>query len=90
LKSAEKATSTKQKGNFFPDSTYFATISGPEFDTDYRSVAVSQSLEPPRSEIKTLLDTGSLAGDFIPHRCILNLKLDPLIVKSKKRIVCSG
>jgi hypothetical protein len=77
-KSSEKTTSsssskqikTKQKGYFFPDSTYFATISGPEFDTDYLSVAVShvsQSLEPPRSEIKTLLDTGSLVGDFIAY-----------------------
>jgi hypothetical protein len=101
LKSAEKVTSssslkqtkTKQKGNFFPDSTYFATISGPEFDTDYLSLAVShvsQSLEPPRSEIKALLDTGSLAGDFVAYRCILNLKLDSFIVTSKKRIVCSG
>jgi hypothetical protein len=67
-------------------------MSGPEFNTDYLSVAVShvsQSLEPPRSEIKTLLHAGSLAGDFISYRCILNLKLDYFIVTSKKRIVCS-
>ena len=91
--SSLKLTKTKQKGSFFPDSTYFATISGPECDTDYLSVAVShvsQSLEPPRSEIKALLDTGSLAGDFIAYRCILNLKLDSFILTSKKRIVCSG
>jgi hypothetical protein len=69
--SSLKQTKTKQIGSFFPDSTYFATITGPEFDTDYLFVAVShvsQSLEPPRSEIKTLLDTGSLAGDFIAYR----------------------
>jgi hypothetical protein len=101
LKASEKTTSssslkltkTKQKGTLFPDSTYFATISGPELNTDYLSVAVShvsQSLEPPRSEIKALLDTGSLAGDFIAYRCLLNLKLDSFIVTSKKRIVCSG
>jgi hypothetical protein len=101
LKVAEKATSsssskqtkTKQKGDLFPDSTYFSTISGPEFDTDYLSVTlshVSQSLEPPRSEIKALLDTGSLAGDFVAYRCILNLKLESFVVTSKKRIVCSG
>ena len=74
-KTAEKTTNPsslkqnkiKQKGNIFPDSTYFTTISGPEFDTDYLSVTfshISQSLEPPRSEVKALLDTGSLAGDF--------------------------
>jgi hypothetical protein len=37
-----------------------------------------------------LLDTGSLAGNFIAYRCLLNLKLDSFIVISKKRIVCSG
>ena len=90
-KTAEKATNPsslkqnkiKQKGNFFPDSTYFATISGPEFDTDYLSVTfshVSQSLEPPRSEVKALLDTGSIAGDFVAYRCILNLKLESYVV----------
>ena len=62
-------------------------------NTDYISIAVSyvsQSLELPANELQTLLDTGSLAGDFIARRCVLNLKLESLIVTSKKRIVCSG
>lgn len=64
-----------------------------EIDTNYLTVAVShvsQSLEPPKNELKTLLDTGSLAGDFIAYRCVLNLKLESFITTSKKRIVCSG
>ena len=83
----------KTKGTQIPDSVYFSTITSPEYDTDYLSVAVShvsQSLEPPRNEIKALLDTGSLAGDFIAYRCVLNLKLENFILTSKKRQVCSG
>jgi hypothetical protein len=37
-----------------------------------------------------LLDTGSLAGDFVAYRCVLNLKLEPFILTSEKRQVCSG
>jgi Reverse transcriptase (RNA-dependent DNA polymerase) len=83
----------KIKGALIPDSVYFTTITSPEYDTDYLSVAVShvsQSLEPPKNEIKALLDTGSLAGDFVAYRCVLNLKLEPFILTSKKRQVCSG
>ena len=83
----------KQKGILVPDSIYFTTITNNKLNTDFISVAishVSQSLELPTNELKTLLDTGSLAGDFIAKRCVLNLKLESLIVTSKKRIVCSG
>jgi hypothetical protein len=69
----------KTKGALIPDSVYFTTITSPEYNTDYLSVAVSytsQSLEPPKNEIKALLDTGSLAGDFVAYRCVLNLKLE--------------
>ena len=41
----------KIKGALIPDSVYFTTITSPEYDTDYLSVAVShvsQSLEPPK------------------------------------------
>ena len=91
--SASNKKSKKQKGIIVPDSVYFAMITNNNLNTDYISVAVShvsQSLELPTNEIKTLLDTGSLAGDFIARRCVLNLKLESLIVTSKKRIVCSG
>ena len=90
---SNKKKSKKQKGILVPDSIYFATITNNKLNTDFISVAVShvsQSLELPTNELKTLLDTGSLAGDFIARRCVLNLKLESLIVTSKKRIVCSG
>ena len=83
----------KGKGMIIPDSVYFTSISSPDINTDYLSIAVShvsQSLEPPRNEIKALLDTGSLAGDFVAYRCLLNLKLESFIKTSKKRVVCSG
>jgi hypothetical protein len=80
----------KTKGALIPDSVHFTTITSPEFNTDYLSVAVSQSLEPPKNVIKALLDTGSLAGDFIAYRYVLNLKLESFILSSKKRQVFSG
>ena len=83
----------KGKGMIIPDSFYFTSTSSPDTNTDYLSIAVShvsQSLEPPRNEIKALLDTGSLAGDFIAYRCLLNLKLESFIKTFKKRVVCSG
>jgi hypothetical protein len=73
----------KTKGALIPDSVYLTTITSPEYSTDYLSVAVShvsQSLEPPKNEIKALLDTGSLVGDFIAYRCVLNLKLEYFIL----------
>jgi hypothetical protein len=57
----------KTKGALIPDSVYFTTITSPEYNTDYLSVAVShvsQSLEPPKNEIKALLDTGSRNFSF--------------------------
>ena len=90
---SSKEKKPHQKGMIIPDSVYFTTITSKNEDTNYLPVAVShvsQSLEPPRNEIKALLDTGSLAGDFIAQRCVLNLKLESHIITSKRKIVCSG
>jgi hypothetical protein len=75
--STSSASSQPKKGNtkgaLIPDSVYFTTITSPQYNTDYLSVAVShtsQSLEPPKNVIKALVDTSSLAGDFIAYRCV--------------------
>ena len=39
---------------------------------------------------KCLLDSGSLAGDFIAKRVVSQLKLEHHIVTNKSRTVCSG
>ena len=41
-------------------------------------------------EVEALLNSGSLAGDFIAKRVISKLKLEHHIVISKSRTVCSG
>ena len=40
--------------------------------------------------MKTLLDSDSLAGDFIAKRVVSQLKLDCHVVSNKSRTVCSG
>ena len=41
-------------------------------------------------EVEALLDSGSLAGDFIAKRIVSKLKLEHHIVTNKSRTVCSG
>ena len=41
-------------------------------------------------EVEALLDSGSLAGDFIAKRVVSQLKLEHHVVSNKSRTVCSG
>ena len=41
-------------------------------------------------EVEALLDSGSLAGDFIAKRVVSQLKLEHHVVCNKSRTVCSG
>ena len=41
-------------------------------------------------EVEALLDSGSLAGDFIAKRVVSQLKLEHHFVSSKSRTMCSG
>ena len=65
-------------------------------NTDYLIVMISplsdqQELHSQRRhEVPALLDTGSLAGDFIAERIIKKFNLAPFIVSTKKKTVCSG
>ena len=40
--------------------------------------------------MEALLDSGSLAGDFITKRVVSQLKLNHHVVSNKSRTVCSG
>ena len=40
--------------------------------------------------MEALLDSGSLAGDFIAKRVVSQLKLEHHVVSNKSRTVCSG
>jgi hypothetical protein len=52
--------------------------------------AISQENNITKSNVKALLDTGSLEGDFIANRVIKALKLDHCVEKQKSKYVCSG
>ena len=41
-------------------------------------------------EVEALLDSGSLAGDFIAKRVVSQLRLEHHVVSNKSRTVCSG
>ena len=40
--------------------------------------------------MEALLDSGSLAGDFIAKRVVSQLKLEHHVISNKSRTVCSG
>ena len=52
--------------------------------------AISQENPTIKSNVKALLDTGSLAGDFIANRVIKAFKLDRFVKTQKSKYVCSG
>ena len=52
--------------------------------------AISQGNNITKSNVKALLDTGSLAGDFIANRVIKALNLDNFVKEQKSKYVCSG
>ena len=91
--SAVNVPNKKQKG-IYP-STILSSLTD-NFDHDYLLVNISplpvSQAENKLStiQIKALLDSGSLAGDFIAERVISNYKLEPYIVSTTTRKVCSG
>jgi hypothetical protein len=54
------------------------------------SSLTSTKLATSNHEVAALLDTGSLAGDFVALRVIQNLKLTKCIGSTSQRTVCSG
>jgi hypothetical protein len=59
----------------------------------YIDVSVSATLQAStrrRNKVKALLDTGSLAGDFVASRTVKELHLDPFILTDRSKLVCSG
>jgi hypothetical protein len=62
-------------------------------DNNYIDVSVSATLQASiraRNNVKALLDTGSLAGDFVAFRTLQVLNLEPYILTHGSRLVCSG
>ena len=60
---------------------------------NYIDVSVSATLQAStrrRNNAKALLDTGSLAGDFVAARTVKELHLDPFILTDRSKLVCSG
>jgi hypothetical protein len=60
---------------------------------NYIDVSVSATLQAStkrRNKVKALLDTGSLAGDFVASRTVKELHLDPFILTDRSKLVCSG
>jgi hypothetical protein len=91
-RTSSSAPSKKQKGEFHSSVLLSSIYSTP--DTDYLSVSISPlSVQlPNKSEIlvKALLDTGSIAGDFIAARVISIYNLESHITSTSSRTVCSG
>jgi hypothetical protein len=52
--------------------------------------APQHTSDAPGHDIAALVDTGSLAGDFVALRVIQNLKLTEYTVSTSHRTVCSG
>jgi hypothetical protein len=62
-------------------------------DNNYIDVSVSATLQASiraRNNVKALLDTGSLAGNFVAFRTLQVLNLEPYILTHGSRLVCSG
>jgi transposase InsO family protein len=89
----KKSAPSKSKGQFSSSVILASVLQILENDPNYLSVSLSvpQTAKTVRSkEIKALLDTGSLAGDFIAFRVIDELKLNHFIIVDKKKTVCSA
>ena len=72
---------------------YISSILTSKPNADFLMVSLSPTapqLATSHHEVAALLDTGSLAGDFVALRVIQNLKLTKFIVSTSQRTVCSG
>ena len=84
-------TATKYKGKKII--SYISSILTRSSDSDFLMVSLSPTATQSttdKHEIAALVDTGSLAGDFVALRVIQNLKLTKYIVSTSQRTVCSG
>jgi transposase InsO family protein len=83
----------KSAGTSMTVSDILSTIYNDNSDNNYIDVSVSATLQAStrrRNNVKALLDTGSLAGDFVAFRTIQALNLDPFILTHGSKLVCSG
>ena len=90
--SSEKSRHTKS-GESSDINSLLNTICNQNPENNFINVtiaAISQENNITKSNVKALLDTGSLAGDFIANRVIKALKLDHCVKKQKSKYVCSG
>jgi hypothetical protein len=75
--------------------TYISSILTSKHNADFLMVSLTHNApqhtsEAPDHDIAALVDTGSLAGDFVALRVIQNIKLTKYIVRTSHRTVCSG
>ena len=75
--------------------TYISSILTSKPNADFLMVSLTlnapqHTSEAPDLDIAALVDTGSLAGDFVALRVIQILKLTKYIVNTSQRTVCSG
>ena len=87
-KPSTKSWANKKRGNLLTSSTSTAT------DTTSNFMSVTLSVLPlertsVRMEMNALLDTGSLAGDFIPEDVVVRYNLKP-VLSDTSYTVCSG
>ena len=68
----------------------FNLISPRATSSDFLPVTLRFLPDQQETTGKALLDSGSLAGDFIAKRVVCKLKLEHHIVTNKSRTVCSG
>jgi hypothetical protein len=72
---------------------YISSMLTSKSNADFLMVSLSLTapqLATSNHEVAALLDTGSLAGDFLALRIIQNLKFTKCIVSTSQRTVCSG
>jgi transposase InsO family protein len=90
--SSEKSQHTKSGKS--PDiNSLLNTICNKNPENNFINVtvaAISQEANTTKSNVNALLDTGSLAGDFIANRVVQALKLQHFVNKQKSKYVCSG
>jgi hypothetical protein len=78
----------KHAGESQTISDILSTIYNDTSDNNYIDVFVSATLQASirtRINVKALLDTGSLAGDFVAFRTLQALNLEPYILTDKSR-----
>ena len=83
----------KSTGESQTISDILSTMYNDTSDNNYIDVSVSATLQASirrRNNVKALLDTGSLAGDFVAFRTLQALNLEPYILTDRSKLVCSG